>query len=529
VALPRNDKQWLRCRVPKRARQLSFILQLLILIIFFVLSNCPTLFAQCNSLKTGETLWVRLLEPVSPYSGKAGDKIHAMVIESPTCDGAEEIAAGTMVEGEVARVTKVGMGLLHETASLRVEFKSLQMQDGNKIAIASRLLEIDNAREKVKDGTIHGVNATDTPQGRITNRLRHLPTWNPYSDLTLLVYRTAFPMFPEPEIYLPRGSDLKLELATGVSLPEGMADQTEDNRPDEIEKAVLEITAPELPVRTTTRNGQDADIVNVALLGSASQMDAAFHAAGWKNGDAMSTRSVLRQMHAFLSFKNYPSAPITTQLMDGQRVSQTWEKGLDSYAKREHLRVWGRNDVIEGQTVWLGAMTRETGAALSVRQHKFIHHIDVEMDDGRGIIVRDLRLAGCVAAVYYVQRPQMAHAAMNATGDAMRTDGSLAVVQLKDCENPVFAQASDAPEVQSRPHSKFARYLRMQVLSFRSDLIRGNIVYGGFELTRMAVRARRHRAEKIAMARRTEPVVPFAGGSVAAVNGYVDRFDFNDN
>jgi hypothetical protein len=529
VALARNDKQWLRYRVPKRARPLNFILRLLSLVIFFALSNCPTLFAQCNSLKTGETLWVRLLEPVSSYSGKAGDKIHAMVIESPTCAGAEEIAAGTMVEGEVARVTKVGMGLLHETASLRVEFKSLQMQDGNKIAIAARLLEIDNAREKVKNGTIHGVNATDTPQGRITSRLRHLPTWNPYSDLTLLVYRTAFPMFPEPEIYLPRGSDLKLELATGVSLPEGMADQTEDNRPDEIEKAVLEITAPELPIRTTTRNGHDADIVNVALLGSASQMEGAFRAAGWKNGDAMSTRAVLRQMHAFLSFKNYPSAPITTQLMDGRRVSQTWEKGLDSYAKREHLRVWGRNDVIEGQTVWLGAMTRETGAALSVRQHKFIHHIDAEMDDGRGIMVRDLRLAGCVAAVYYVQRPQMAHTATNATGEAMRTDGSLAVVQLKDCENPVFAQASDAPAVPSRPHSKFARYLRMQVLSYRSDLIRGNIVYGGFELTRMAVRARRHWAEKIAMARRTEPVVPFAGVSVAAVNGYVDRFDFNDN
>ncbi len=480
-------------------------------LVFSLLGSCPVMFAQCNSLKAGETLWVRLLEPLSSYSGKAGDQIHAMVIESPVCNGSEQIAAGTIVEGEVARVTKVGMGLVHETASLRVQFKSLQMPDGNKIAIATHLLEIDNAREKVKNGIIHGVNATDTPQGRITNRLRHLPTWNPYSDFTLLAYRTAFPMFPEPEIYLPRGSDLKLELADGISLPERAEHEPENNRPDEIAKAVLEITAPELPVRTTTRNGQAADIVNVALLGSTSQMDAAFRAAGWKNGDAMSTRSVLRQMHAFLSFKNYPSAPITTQLMDGQRMSQTWEKGLDSYAKREHLRVWGRNDVIEGQTVWLGAMTRETGAALSVRQHKFIHHIDAEMDDGRGIMVRDLRLAGCVAAVYYVQRPQAAHAAMNATGDAMRTDGSLAVVELKNCENPVFEQASQAPAVQSRPRSKFARYLRMQVLSFRSDLIRGNILYGGFELTRMAVRARRNHSEKAMLARKGEVNIAYPG------------------
>jgi len=50
------------------------------------------------------------------------------------------------------------MGLLHETGvRCASSFKSLQMQDGNKIAIAARLLEIDNAREKVKDGTIHGV------------------------------------------------------------------------------------------------------------------------------------------------------------------------------------------------------------------------------------------------------------------------------------------------------------------------------------------------------------------------------------
>jgi len=75
---------------------------------------------------------------------------------------------------------------------------------------------------------------------------------------------------------------------------------------------------------------------------------------------------------------------------------------------------------------------------------------------------------------------------------------------LKDCENPVFERASDAPALQSRPRSKFARYLRMQVLSFRSDLIRGNILYGGFELTRMAIRARRNHSEKVMLARQGE-------------------------
>jgi hypothetical protein len=497
---------------------------------FSFLSCCPAMQAQCESLKSGERIWVRLLEPLASYSGKAGDNVRAMVIESPKCEGEEAIPAGSIVTGEVTSARRVGMGFVHETAQMHVEFRRLELNDGSEIAISSRLLEVDNAREAVKDGTIHGVNATDTPQGRIPNRLRHLPTWNPYSNLTWVAYRSTFPFFPEPEIYLPRGSDLRLELTSGISLPATTEREAENGAPDEIEKAVMEITASDLPQRTTTRHGQNADIVNVALLGTEEQMNAAFRAAGWRNGDQLSTRSVLRQARAFLSFNNYPSAPITTQLMDGQRVSATWEKGLDSYAKREHLRVWGRKDVIEGQTVWLGAMTRETGAALSVRRHKFIHHIDAEMDEGRGILVRDLGLAGCVAAVYYVKRAEMTHAAMNATGDHMWTDGSLAVVQLKDCENAVFEQTNDGAVVQSRPHSKLARYLRMQILSFKSDLIRGNIVYEAFDVTRIAVRARRHRAEKAALTRRVETEqATRAAVDVAALNTSVDSFYSDEN
>jgi hypothetical protein len=485
----------------------------------------PVAKAQCDSLKPGETLWVRLLQPVSSYSGKVGAKVRAMVIESPNCDGLEAIAAGTVAEGEIKAVRRVGMGLVHETATLELDFDRVVSSGGSAIEISSRIAEIDNARETVKNGVIHGVNATDTPQGRITSRLRHLPTWNPYSDLTLLAYRAAFPVFPEPEIYLPRGTDIKLRLATELRVPDEMRGAAQFDAPDEIERAAMEITAPTLPERTTTRHGQAADFVNIALLGTAEQMDQAFRAAGWKHGDPTSTRSVMREMHAFLAFKSYPEAPVSRQLVDGEPVSATWEKSLNSYEKREHLRVWARNDVIERQTVWLGAMTRETGATLSLRQHKFIHHIDADVDAGRGMLVRDLNLAGCVAAVYYVNRPQMEHAALNATGDEMRTDGSLAVVQLKDCENAVFEQqAADAPAAAAaRPHSKFARYVRMQVLSFKSDVVRGNIVYGMFDLTRMAIRARRNHAQKVEMARRVdtkqEPQV-----NVAA-NAWIDGGD----
>jgi len=510
----RNTNDWMR-RAPVFAA-----------IGLFLLGGSPRLRAQCDSLKSGERVWVRLLTPLASSSGKAGEKVKAMVIASPDCGGSEIIPIGSEAEGEVLSAQRVGMGLVHETAKLKVEFRKLKFKDGSETEISARIVEIDNARETLKGGVIHGVNAMDTPQGRITSRLRHLPTWNPYSDVTLLALRTAFPMFPEPEIYLPRGSDLKLEMTTAVSVPQRAEPNVALNAPDEMQKALMGITIPELPGRTTTKNGRAADIVNVALLGTATQMNAAFRAAGWKNGDAMSMRSVMKQAHAFFSFNNYATAPITTQLLYGQRVDTTWEKGLDSYAKREHLRVWGRTDLIEGQTVWVGAMTRETGATLSFKRHKFIHHIDADMDDARTMMVRDLALAGCVADVYYVERPQVEHFAMNSTGDPMRTDGALAVVQLKDCENAAFEQVSDQLSVQTRPRSKFARYLRMQVLSYRSDLIRGNIVYGAFDLTRMAIRARRNRVEKALLATPAEmrqehrPTVPT--GNPSGIAGFFE-------
>jgi hypothetical protein len=58
----------------------------------------------------------------------------------------------------------------------------------------------------------------------------------------------------------------------------------------------------------------------------------------------------------------------------------------------------------------------------------------------------------------------------------------------------------------------------MQILSFKSDVVRGNIIYAGFELARMAVLARRRSLEKMAVARRTEaaPVAESAAGLRAA-------------
>src|SRR5258708_9295669 len=167
--------------------------------------------ANCENILPGKSFWVRLVDPVASYSSKPGTFIRAVLIQSPDCDGAPVFPAGLEVDGQVVAARKVGLGFVHETASLEIIFDRIVTADGSVLPIASQVVEVDNARETVRKGKIRGILATHTPQGRITAGLGHLPSFNPYSAPSLIVYR-LFTVLPEPEIYLPPGTDLRLRL-----------------------------------------------------------------------------------------------------------------------------------------------------------------------------------------------------------------------------------------------------------------------------------------------------------------------------
>src|ERR1700692_2317219 len=167
--------------------------------------------ANCENIPAGKSFWVRLLDPVASYSSKPGTFIRAVLIQSPDCDGAPVFPAGLEVDGRVFSARKVGLGFIHDTASLELQFDQIVTADGTALPIASQVVEVDNARETVRNGKIRGILATNTPQGRITSRLVHLPTYDPYSDMGLIIYR-LFTILPEPEIYFPPGTDLRLQL-----------------------------------------------------------------------------------------------------------------------------------------------------------------------------------------------------------------------------------------------------------------------------------------------------------------------------
>lgn len=458
----------------------------------FSLLAVPFARANCDYVPAGKSFWVRLLDPVASYSSKPGSTVRAMLIQSPECGANPVFPAGLEVDGEVVAVRKVGLGFRHDSARLEIQFNRIVTASGSILPIASQVVEIDNARETVRHGVIQGIYATNTPQGRITSGLIHLPTINPYSDVGLMVYR-ALTILPEPEIYLPPGADLRVQL----NVPLYVGDQPEIPRPsfelDEYERGDIELLLQGTSDRTTTSSGKDADLVNVLFVGSEEELNGAFGAAGWHPGDPNSSHAFFKEFSAFLTLSNYSTMPVSKQYLDGQLQQFTWQKSLNSYNRRAHLRVWGQPRMVLGQEAWLGAYTRETSAALSPRYHKFIHRIDRNLDDGVNMLVRDLTLAGCVDSVKLMSRPAVPHLLVNATGDEMHTDGDLTVVQLKTCNRPNLAYTNAKPLIPNRPRSRVTRYFRNEVLLYKSDVIRGNILYSAFDLCRMTIRSLRRR------------------------------------
>jgi hypothetical protein len=79
----------------------------------------------------------------------------------------------------------------------------------------------------------------------------------------------------------------------------------------------------------------------------------------------------------------------------------------------------------------------------------------------------------------------------NALGEAMHTDGSIAVVALQNCQpaNPELDHKEKSGTY--RPGNHVFRYIRRSILTVRNDLFRANIIYGAYDVGRMTVMALR--------------------------------------
>ena len=247
----------------------------------------------CTQLPAGTSLWVRLSQPVSSYGAKPGMSVSGFLLESPICGGVSILPTQIRVEGRVVSAHRVGLGLVHETARLEIEFSRIVPQHDSPIDIRGRVLEIDNAREDVKNGVIRGIRSTETPQGEISSRLKYLPSLHLYPDPFLLGFKLLFPVFPEPEIYLPAGTDLLIGLKDNVDLPKELVPASPLTGLQSDEQQSIAEVLDQLPTRTLDKKSHEADLIDMAFIGTREELAQAFQDAGWKQSDSVSWQSVM--------------------------------------------------------------------------------------------------------------------------------------------------------------------------------------------------------------------------------------------
>jgi LssY C-terminus len=449
-----------------------------------------------RQMPVGTQFHIRLTMPVGSFATKAGSPVEAVLIAPVERNGETILPEGSILSGVVTRAQSVGFGIAHETAALALDFDTCTLPNGYKIPMSTRLIEVENGRERViEDGTIRGVRTTSSISYRATGYIRTALAWEVHAQLAIWATKMLVVQVPEPEIYYPAGVEMTLALRDAA-----MGSVQADTEPalDGDDRDELRTITAGMPYRAyQPGSNRPSDLMNVLFAGTREEIETAFKAAGWTEASPRTLRSRIVGARAVAEGRGDLNAPMSRLLAGDRDPDMLWEKGLNDVSKRHHVRIWKQDGTWEGKPLWIGAATRDIDFAFLRHGGSFTHKIASNLDEERDKIAHDFEFTGCTEAVDWWDRPGAPTDARNATGDLMNTDGELAVIRMNGCARPKRASSADAESLKYRPNF-FKRVIRREILSVRSDFYRTNMYWRAYEGTRWLVLAvkNRHRLQE---------------------------------
>jgi hypothetical protein len=180
---------------------------------------------------------------------------------------------------------------------------------------------------------------------------------------------------------------------------------------------------------THTKLGIAGDPLNIALVGTEEELQAAMLAAKWFPADPITLKSSLRIAAGTVLHRSYEDAPVSDLYFWGRKQDLAFEQQVgDDPRRRHHVRFWRSEKVDdEGRPLWIGAATLDTRVGFSHTTDQITHHIAAEVDPERDKIIDDLDAAGVLDHVYWVDGFHEELEGHNGGGDPWHTDGRLAV------------------------------------------------------------------------------------------------------
>jgi len=130
--------------------------------------------------------------------------------------------------------------------------------------------------------------------------------------------------------------------------------------------------------------------------------------------------------------KGYRMAPMGRLTLNGRFADVEYQKSLDTFARRHHVRLWKQGE----DNAWLSAATEDVGFRL--RNMHLTHATDPAIDNERNKLLNDVAFTGCLESAALVPRTMA-----DQKESSIKTDGGLAVPALGDDEIP---QAGERPD-----------------------------------------------------------------------------------
>jgi hypothetical protein len=458
--------------------------------------------APAGSLPVGTQVEVRLEKPIASYSSRTGDPVEAVVIAPVKQADQIVLPMGTKVTGTLKYVRRVGVGFLHDTAIIDIDFTQLTLPDGEAVPWHAQVAEVENARETVdKKGDVKGISSTGTLAYRASGVVSFLAFSNPVGVMFAMSGSSAVLRFPDPEVVFPVGTEMVIRSEAVVSISAaGSASGTvvPPIADTDVQRDLLQQLVHGLPYRTVTETNEvPSDLTNLVFVGSRTAIERAFAAAGWVASDPLSAEAVYRTVRSVSENQQYQTAPMSTLLLGGNPPQMAYSKTLNTFAKRHHLRIWQVQSEWEGETVWTSSSTQDIGIGFSKKNKTFIHLIDTNIDNERAKVVNDLVFTGCVDAVQVVDRPWVPRDAKNGTGEELKTDGAAAVLEFNDCDDPEGPVDYSTDGIKTRGN-RGQRATRQTVLTLKNNLLQQNVVVMGYSGIKYLANRKKDEAQKSA-------------------------------
>jgi hypothetical protein len=184
-----------------------------------------------------------------------------------------------------------------------------------------------------------------------------------------------------------------------------------------------------VPMVTRNGDGIPCDPLNVALVGTRGEVEAAMTAAGWRQPQPVDVRSGLGIAESVLLDRADPTAPVSSLYLWGRRQDLAFEQEVGPSAReRHHVRFWDAGGLGNGdRPLWVGAATFDRGVGLSHRTGQITHHIAPDLDAERDDLMADLAAAGRLTILYQVTGIGPTLVGWNGGGDRYFTDGEMTV------------------------------------------------------------------------------------------------------